>query len=196
MTLVFSQAAPFSGAAYQYRRAGDALPSFRRIANEPDPLCRVKLFQPGSRWIYYVCAASEYEGVEAPVLTGFCVSPLGPHCDELGDQPLAEITRVRVAGLPPERDLYFEPVRLSRVEAHVARHGYRGIGGLCSGARKGSAGLQGLRRSQHVKPLAKQSGRAPCLRGWQQPQGDGGSRIAREKGARSGHNPPARDDHL
>ena len=86
MTLVFSQAAPFSGAAYQYRRAGDALPSFRRIANEPDPLCRVKLFQPGSRWIYYVCAASEYEGVEAPVLTGFCVSPLGPHCDELGDQ--------------------------------------------------------------------------------------------------------------
>ena len=62
MTLVFGQAAPFTGAAYQYLRADDALPSFREIANELDPVCRVKLFLPGSRWTYYVCAASEYEG--------------------------------------------------------------------------------------------------------------------------------------
>jgi hypothetical protein len=123
MTLVFSQAAPFTGAAYQYLRADDALPSFREIANEPDPVCRVKLFLPGSRWTYYVCAASEYEGVEGPVLTGFCVSPLGPDCDEFGDQPLAEIARVRVAGLPPQRDLYFEARRLSEIEAHLARNG-------------------------------------------------------------------------
>jgi Protein of unknown function (DUF2958) len=123
MVLVFSQAAPFTGAAYQYLRADDALPTYREIAAEPDPLCRVKLFQPGSRWTYYACAASEYEGVEGPVLTGFCVSPLGPDCDEFGDQPLAEIARVRVAGLPPERDLYFEPRRLSEIEAHLARHG-------------------------------------------------------------------------
>jgi hypothetical protein len=58
------------------------------------------------------------------VLTGYCVSPLGPDCDEFGDQGLAEIARVRVGALPPERDLYFQPVRLSRVKAHVARHGY------------------------------------------------------------------------
>jgi hypothetical protein len=44
-------------------------------------------------------------------------------CDEFGDQPLAEIAAVRVAGLPPERDLYFEPRRLSEIEAHLARHG-------------------------------------------------------------------------
>ena len=57
------------------------------------------------------------------MLTGFCISPLGPDCDEFGDQPLAEIARVRIAGLPPERDLYFEPRRLSEIKAHLAGHG-------------------------------------------------------------------------
>jgi Protein of unknown function (DUF2958) len=124
MTVVFSQAAPFTGAAYDYLRADDALPTHREIADEADPLCRVKLFQPGSRFSYYVAAATEYAGIEGPVLTGYCLSPLGADCDEFGDQGLAEIARVRVDGLPPERDLHFEPVRLSEVEAHVARHGY------------------------------------------------------------------------
>ena len=123
MSLVFSRAAPFTGAAYEYLRADDALPSYRDIADEADPLCRVKLFHPGSRWTYYVCAATEYEGIEGPVLTG-CVSSLGPDCDEFGDQGLAEIAGVRLGGLPPERDLHFEPMRLSEVEAYVARHGF------------------------------------------------------------------------
>lgn len=124
MTVVFSQAAPFTGAAYDYLRGDDALPSYREIADEQDPLCRVKLFQPGSRFTYYVVAATEYEGIDGPVLTGYCVSPLGPDCDEFGDQALADIARVRLGGLPPERDLHFEPMRLSEVEAHVARHGH------------------------------------------------------------------------
>ncbi len=84
----------------------------------------MKLFQPFSRWTYYVSAVSEYEGIEGPVLTGYCVSPLGPDCDEFGDQGLAEIARVRVGGLPPERDLHYEPMRLSQVEAYVARRGF------------------------------------------------------------------------
>ena len=124
MTVVFSQAVPFSGPAYQYLRADDALPSYREIAHESDPLCRVKLFQPGSRWTYYVCAATESEGIEGPVMTGYCVSPLGPDCDEFGDQGLAEVAAVRLGGLPPERDIHFEPMRLSEIEAQVARHGY------------------------------------------------------------------------
>jgi len=105
-------------------RADDELPSYREIAHEPDPVCRMTLFKPGSAFAYYVCAASACEGVEGPVLTGFCVSPLGPDCDEFGDQGLAEIARVRLGGLPPERDLHFEPMRLSDVEAYVARHGF------------------------------------------------------------------------
>ena len=124
MTVVFSQAAPFSGAAYDYLRADDALPTYRELADEQDPLCRVKLFQPGSRFTYYVCAATEYEGIEGPVLTGYCVSPLGPDCDEFGDQALATIAAVRVHGMPPDRDLHLKPLRLSQVEARVARYGY------------------------------------------------------------------------
>jgi Protein of unknown function (DUF2958) len=124
MALVFSQAAPFTSPAYQYLRAYDALPSFREIAEEPDPLCRIKLFQPFSRWTFYATAATEYDGIDGPVLTGYCVSPLGPGFDEFGDQALAEIAAVRAHGLPPERHLHFRPLRLSEVEAHIARHGY------------------------------------------------------------------------
>jgi Protein of unknown function (DUF2958) len=123
MAVVFSQAAPFSGPAYQYLRADDALPSYREIADEVDPLCRVKLFQPGSRWTYYVCAATEYDGIDGPVLSGYCVSPLGADCDEFGDQALAEVAALRVRGLPPERDLHFTPMRLSKVEEHLRRRG-------------------------------------------------------------------------
>jgi Protein of unknown function (DUF2958) len=123
MALVFSQATPFTGAAYEYLRADDSLPAYREIADEQDPLCRVKLFQPFSRWAIYIVAATEYDGIDGPVLTGYCVSPLGPDCDEFGDQPLAEIAAVRVRGLPPERDLHFEPMRVSEVESHLARRG-------------------------------------------------------------------------
>jgi hypothetical protein len=52
MTVVFCQAVPFTGAAYEYLRADDALPTYREIADEQDPLCRVKLFQPFSRWTF------------------------------------------------------------------------------------------------------------------------------------------------
>ena len=124
MALVFTQAAPFSGAAYDYLRADDALPTYREIADEADPLCRVKLFLPGSRWTYYVCAASEYDGIEGPVLTGYCVSALDERFDEFGDQGLAEVAAVRLLGLPPERDLHFEPMRVSQVKEHVADRGY------------------------------------------------------------------------
>jgi Protein of unknown function (DUF2958) len=124
MTLLFRQAAPFTGPAYDYLPADDALPSYPEIAGERDPLCRVKLFQPFSRWSYYVCAATRYDEIDGPVLTGFCVSALGRDCDEFGDQGLAEIAALRVHGLPPERDLHFEPMRVSAVRAHVARRGY------------------------------------------------------------------------
>ncbi len=52
MSLTYSQAAPFVGPAFEYLRADDALPSYSEIADEADPLCRVKLFLPGSRWTY------------------------------------------------------------------------------------------------------------------------------------------------
>ena len=66
----------------------------------------MKLFQPGSRWTYYVCAASEYEGIEGPVLTGYCVSPLGPDCDEFGEtRHSPRSPGYGVCGLPPVQAL-------------------------------------------------------------------------------------------
>ena len=57
-------------------------------------------------------------------MTGYCVSALDERFDEFGDQGLGEIASVRLLGLPPERDVHFEPVRVSQVKEHVARHGY------------------------------------------------------------------------
>jgi hypothetical protein len=37
---VFSQAAPFTGAAYEYLRADDTLPTYREIADEQDRSAR------------------------------------------------------------------------------------------------------------------------------------------------------------
>ena len=47
------------------------------------------------------------------MLTGYCVSALDERFDEFGDQGLGEIASVRLLGLPPERDVHFEP-RASR----------------------------------------------------------------------------------
>lgn len=47
MTVVFSRTAPFTGAPYEYLRADDALPTYKEIPEESDPLCRVKLSRQG-----------------------------------------------------------------------------------------------------------------------------------------------------
>jgi hypothetical protein len=98
MTLVFSQAAPFTGPAYDYLRADDALPSYPEIAGERDPLCRVKLFQPFSSWTYYVCAATRYDGIDGPVLTATASRRSGATATSSADHGLAEIAALRVHG--------------------------------------------------------------------------------------------------
>ena len=124
MSLTFRQAVPFRGPAYEYLREDDALPTYREIADQPDPLCQVKLFHPGSRWTYYVCAASGYDGIDGPLVTGYCVSALDERFDEFGDQDLVSIAEVRLLGLPPERDLHFRPRRVSEIRTHVTERGY------------------------------------------------------------------------
>ena len=124
MSLTFRQAAPFRGPAYEYLREEDDLPTFGELADEPDPLCRVKLFLPGSRWTYSVCAATEYDGIDGPVLTGYCVSALDERFDDFGDQDLASIAGVRLFGMPPERDLHFGPQRLSTVKTSLTERGF------------------------------------------------------------------------
>lgn len=73
----------FRGAAYEYVRVADSLPSYEQIAEHDDPLCRVKLFLPGSRFTYYACALTNYDGML--VLSGYVLSPLDPDFDAFED---------------------------------------------------------------------------------------------------------------
>ncbi len=106
----------FRGAAYVYVRDGE-LPEHADVA--PDPLCKVKLFLTSSAWTYFAYALTPYDGI--PVISGYCLSPQGPACDEDGDSSLEEIARLRSLGLPPERDLHWRPAPLSAIRAGDGR---------------------------------------------------------------------------
>jgi len=103
----------FKGPAYKYLRASDKLPEYSQI--DPDPICRVHLFLPGSRLEHFIYAATTYGST--PVLTSYCVSPLGPDFNEEGDTALDDILAVRskVFGLPMEREIGYEPERVSAI---------------------------------------------------------------------------------
>jgi hypothetical protein len=64
----------------------------------------VKFFFPAARYTFFVTEA-EPRGKDV-LFFGFCVSPLGPDCDEWGYTSLTELLSVRVRGLTIERDLH------------------------------------------------------------------------------------------
>ena len=101
----------FKGSAYRYVRAADRLPTLEQLGDDPDALCRVKLFVPSGSWTYYIGAVTRYG--EETVITG--VGVLGPGNFSWGDTSLDEIAALRVMGLPPERDLSFKPMRRSEI---------------------------------------------------------------------------------
>jgi len=63
----------------------------------------VKFFHPVGRFTYY---ATEYDGEDT--FFGYCISPLGPDCDEWGYMSLSELQSIRVRGLGIERDLHWD----------------------------------------------------------------------------------------
>lgn len=81
------------------------LPPLYAQEQEKDPMVYVKLFAPRSRWTWYI---TEFDGND--LLFGLtCGSE-----DEWGYISLAELEGVRdPAGLTIERDLHFQPCRLS-----------------------------------------------------------------------------------
>jgi hypothetical protein len=83
-----------------------------RSTDGGDPLVLVKLFDPCSRWTWYLIECDPIDGVAF----GFVVSGLGDDCDELGYVSIDELEDVRNRlGLPLERDLHWTPVKLSAV---------------------------------------------------------------------------------
>ena len=89
------------------------LPPLYATEHDTDPRIICKFFTPDSRWTWY---AIEFDGEDT--FFGF-VEGLE---DELGYFSLSELESVRGPfGLPIERDLYFEPCRLSQVKAKAER---------------------------------------------------------------------------
>ena len=71
-----------------------------------DTVVVAKFFDPTGRYTFYVM---EYDP-ERRLAFGWCVSPLGPECDELGYASIDELEEIKGAlGLGIERDLHFSP---------------------------------------------------------------------------------------
>jgi hypothetical protein len=89
------------------------LPKLYASEHEADPVVICKFFTPDSSWTWY---AIEFDGDDT--FFGF-VEGLD---NELAYFSLSELESVRgPLGLPIERDLYFEPRRLSQVKAKAER---------------------------------------------------------------------------
>jgi len=99
--------------AFAYITASDQLPPWHNMGR--DPLVKVKLFDPCGRFTYYVTGYTNHDGHR--YLSGYCVSPLGPDCDEHGDMGADELERLRTPPfkLPIERDLGFQPMPQSEL---------------------------------------------------------------------------------
>ncbi len=83
------------------------LPPLHSQDNEPDPMIVAKFFTPDAQWTWYVI---EFDGED--LFFGYVVGIV----PELGYFLLSELEQIRgVLGLPVERDLWFEPCRLSSI---------------------------------------------------------------------------------
>jgi hypothetical protein len=86
-----------------------SIPALYATEREKDPVVRVKFFTPDSSWTWYV---TEYDPEER-----LCFGLVVGLEQELGYFSLTELETVRgPLGLPVERDLYWQPRRLSQVE--------------------------------------------------------------------------------
>lgn len=104
----------FNKPAYKYVRESDRLPGSDEAHDTPDPMVRVKLFNPTGGQTWWIA------GIDADGLAFGAVN-LGWGI-EVGDLDLNEIIAVRgMFGLPVERDIGWEPRRLSVLLAEQAK---------------------------------------------------------------------------
>lgn len=83
-----------------------------------DALVLVKVFDPCSRWTWYI---TEFDSTDR-LCFGFVLSGLDTAFDELGYFSLDELEETRNAlGLLLERDLYWTPAPLSKVQKGEVR---------------------------------------------------------------------------
>ena len=91
------------------------VPPLYSTEDEADPMVRAKFFAPWCGWTWY---AVEFDGDD------LCFGLVAGIETELGYFRLSELSSVRgPGGLRIERDLYFQPTRLSIVRMETERSG-------------------------------------------------------------------------
>ncbi len=94
-----------------------SLPKMRstEIVPTDEKVAVAKFFDPCGRYTYYVVEGEKTEEGDFEFF-GYCISPLGPDCDEWGYASLNELAGVRNRfGLGIERDLHFTPTKISEL---------------------------------------------------------------------------------
>jgi len=92
------------------------IPTLYATETDPDPVVWVKWFTPDSSWTWHV---TEFDGQDV------CFGLVDGFEAELGSFSLAEIRELRgPLGLPVERDIHWQPIPLSRVQAEISRRRY------------------------------------------------------------------------
>lgn len=95
--------------AYRYIRQSDNIPPIFQSIRQPDPIAKVKLFDPTGSWTWYIA------GYDPSTRTAW--GRVHGLEDEYGSISMAELVAVRGRfGLPIERDLHWEPRPLSQCE--------------------------------------------------------------------------------
>jgi hypothetical protein len=88
-----------------------ALYATEDVATE-DKKVTAKFFFPSGRGTWFM---TELDPYDEKLAFGYCVSPLGPDCDEWGYFSLTEMESLSVGGLGIERDMHFRPCRFSEL---------------------------------------------------------------------------------
>lgn len=89
---------------------------------EEDPVCFLKFFTPFGRATWYVIEGKQEEDGDY-LFFGYVESPIDPLFNELGYFTLNELKSIRgPLGLGVERDLYYEPTRLTEIQEMMGIH--------------------------------------------------------------------------
>jgi hypothetical protein len=98
------------------------LPALYSQENTPDPMVVCKFFTPDAGWTWYAIEGSPvdangYYDTDKPKADFLFFGLVSGIEAELGYFSLSELQGIRGRlGLPVERDLYFEPTRLSEIK--------------------------------------------------------------------------------
>lgn len=89
--------------------------TIRKAIHDKDPVAVVKYFNPFGAGTWYVAGAKKEKGGDW-LFYGFVESPIDPLFDEWGYFTLKELESIRTPFGGLERDLYFEPVKVSKIQ--------------------------------------------------------------------------------